>query len=135
MQSAIQTKKWQMSWKKNWTLSLRSTEESIVNQNSFRVLSILYITNFSLYITALEGWISKPRSGEHIGISHLTIKKTKPSNQSVIHNHLLNCRNVSSFKEFNIFANRNNKFVLEIIECFLTQGDRSILKLVSAIFY
>ena len=26
--------------------SLRSTEESIVNQNSFRVLSILYITNF-----------------------------------------------------------------------------------------
>ena len=32
--------------KKNWTPSLRSTEESIVNQNSFRVLSILYITNF-----------------------------------------------------------------------------------------
>ena len=26
--------------------SLRSTEESIVNQSSFRVLSILYITNF-----------------------------------------------------------------------------------------
>ena len=25
--------------------SFRSTEESIVNQNSFRVLSILYITN------------------------------------------------------------------------------------------
>ena len=25
----------------------RSTEELIVNQNSFRVLSILYITNFS----------------------------------------------------------------------------------------
>ena len=35
-----------MSWKKNWSRSLRSTEESIVNQNSFRVLSILYITNF-----------------------------------------------------------------------------------------
>ena len=26
---------------KNWKSSLRSTEESIVNQNSFRVLSIL----------------------------------------------------------------------------------------------
>ena len=26
--------------------SLRSTEEAIVNQTSFRVLSILYITNF-----------------------------------------------------------------------------------------
>ena len=36
-----------MSWKKIWYLSLRTTEESIVNQNSFRVLSILYITNFS----------------------------------------------------------------------------------------
>ena len=35
-----------MSWKKNWTPALRSTEESIVNQNSFRELSILYITNF-----------------------------------------------------------------------------------------
>ena len=28
------------------TPSMRSTEESITNQNSFRVLSILYITNF-----------------------------------------------------------------------------------------
>ena len=46
LQSAIQAKKWQISWKENWTPLLRSTEESIVNQNSFRVLSILYITNF-----------------------------------------------------------------------------------------
>ena len=45
MQSAIKTKQWQMP-QKNWTPSLRSAEESIVNQNSFRVLSILYITNF-----------------------------------------------------------------------------------------
>ena len=52
-QSAIQIdnqqykqRKWQMSWNKNWTRSLRSTEESTVNQNSFRGLSILYIKNF-----------------------------------------------------------------------------------------
>ena len=32
--------------KEKLTPSLRSTEESIVNQNSLRVLSILYITNF-----------------------------------------------------------------------------------------
>ena len=25
-----------MSWKKNWTPSLKSTEESIVNQNNFK---------------------------------------------------------------------------------------------------
>ena len=30
------TKKWQMSWTENWTPSLRSTEESIVNQNNFK---------------------------------------------------------------------------------------------------
>ena len=46
IKSAIQTKKGQMSWKKNWTPSLRSTEESIVNQNGFGVLSNLYITDF-----------------------------------------------------------------------------------------
>ena len=39
-------KKLQMTWKKNWTPSLRSTEESTINQNSFRVLSILYVANF-----------------------------------------------------------------------------------------
>ena len=32
--------------KEKLTPSLRSTEKSIVNQNSFRVLNILYITNF-----------------------------------------------------------------------------------------
>ena len=36
----------QMTWKKNWTSSLKSTEQAIVNQNSFRVLSILCIKNF-----------------------------------------------------------------------------------------
>ena len=35
-----------MKKKQSWTPSLISTEESTVNQNSFRVLIILYITNF-----------------------------------------------------------------------------------------
>ena len=42
MQSTIQPKKWQMLWKKNWTLSLKGTEESVVDQNSFTVLSIVF---------------------------------------------------------------------------------------------
>ena len=46
LQSNTNKQKWQMSWKKNWTPSLRSTKESTVNENSFRVLSILYIVNF-----------------------------------------------------------------------------------------
>ena len=43
----MQTKKITDVLKKNpETPSLSGTEESLVNQNSFRVLSILYITNF-----------------------------------------------------------------------------------------
>ena len=42
----VMKEKRQMTWKKNWTSSLKSTEQAIVNQNSFRVLSILCIKNF-----------------------------------------------------------------------------------------
>ena len=58
----------------------------------------------------------KVRCGEHIGISPLTFKKTKPSTESAIRDHLLNCNNISSFEEFTILANGKNKFVLEIKE-------------------
>ena len=44
MQSPMETKKLADFMKGKLTLSLRSAEESIVNQNIFRVLSILYIT-------------------------------------------------------------------------------------------
>ena len=42
----VMKEKRQMTWKKNWTSSLKSTEQAIVNQNIFRVLSILCIKNF-----------------------------------------------------------------------------------------
>ena len=61
----------------------------------------------------------KVRSGEHIGISPLTLKKTRPSKESAIRDHLLNCNNIPSFEEFTILANGNNKFVLEIKESLL----------------
>ena len=69
----------------------------------------------------------KVRSGEHIGISPLTFKKTKPSKESAIRDHLLNCNNTLSFEEFNILTNGNNKFDLEIKESLLTKRDRPIL--------
>ena len=53
----------------------------------------------------------KARSGEHIGISPLTFEKTKPSKESAIRDHLLNCNNIPSFEEFTILT-RNDKFVL-----------------------
>ena len=67
------------------------------------------------------------RSGEHIGISPLTFKKTKQSKDSAIHDHLLNCNNILSFEEFTILANGNRKFVLEIKESLLIKQDRRIL--------
>ena len=66
----------------------------------------------------------KVRSGEHIGISPLTLKKTK---ESAIRDHFLNCNNIPSFEEFTILANGNNKFVLEIKESLLIKRDRPIL--------
>ena len=69
----------------------------------------------------------KVRSGEHIGISPLTFKKTRPLKESAIQDHLLNCNKIPSLGEFTILTNGNNKFVLEIKESLLTKRDRSIL--------
>ena len=69
----------------------------------------------------------KVRSGEHIGISPLTFKKTKPSKESAIHDHLLNCNNLSSFEEFTILTHGNNKFDFEIKERLLIKRHRPIL--------
>ena len=69
----------------------------------------------------------KVRSGENIGIWPLTSKKTKPSKESAIHIHLLNCNNIPPFEEFTILTKRNNKFVFEIKESLLTKRDRLIL--------
>ena len=69
----------------------------------------------------------KVRSREYIEISHLTVKKTKPSKESVIRDHLLNCNNIPTFEEFTILTKRNNKFDLEIKESLLIKRDRPIL--------
>ena len=46
----------------------------------------------------------KVRSGEHIGTSPLTFKKTKPSKESSIRDHLLECDKNPSFDEFTILV-------------------------------
>ena len=46
----------------------------------------------------------KVRSDENIGISPLTFKKTKPSKESSIRDHLLQSNNNSSFHEFTVLA-------------------------------
>ena len=44
------------------------------------------------------------RSGEHIGVSPLTEKKVKESNNSAICDHLLRCNFLPSFDNFSVFS-------------------------------
>ena len=68
----------------------------------------------------------KVRFGEHAGISPSTFKKTAPSKENAIRDHLLNWNNNPYF-EFTILTNENDKFILEIKESLLIKRDRPIL--------
>ena len=69
----------------------------------------------------------KVRSGEHTGIPPLTFRKVKPSKESVIRDHLLNCNNIPSSDEFTILAYGHDKHILEIKESLLVKRDRLVL--------
>ena len=69
----------------------------------------------------------KVRSGGHIGISPLTFRKVKPSKESAIRDHLLNCNNIPSFDEFTILAYGHHKYIFEIEESLLIKRDRPVL--------
>ena len=58
------------------------------------------------------------RSGEHIGVSPLTGKKVKPSNNSAICDHLLHCNCLPYF---------DKKYLLEIKESLLIMRDKPSL--------
>ena len=81
----------------------------------------------STYYGEMDGNL-KVRSGEHIGISPspLALKKTKPSKESAIRDHLLNCNNIPFFEEFAILKDGANKFVIEIKESLLMKRDSPI---------
>ena len=67
------------------------------------------------------------RSGEHIGVSPLTGKKVKPSNNSAICDHLLHCDFLPSFDNFSVLAHENKKYLLEIKESLLIMRDKPSL--------
>ena len=67
------------------------------------------------------------RSGEHVGVSPLTGKKTKPLNNSAICDHLLHCNILPSFNNFSILTNENKKYLLEIKESLLVMRDKPSL--------
>ena len=80
----------------------------------------------SLYYVETEKHL-KVRSGEHIGISSLTFKKTKPSKESLTRDHHLQCDNNPSFDDFSILAHGHKKYLLEIKESILIKRDQPIL--------
>ena len=69
----------------------------------------------------------KVRFGEHVGISPLTLKKTKPSKAISIHVHLSQCDNNPSFHEFTILVHWNKKYLFKIKESLLTKRDQPVL--------
>ena len=69
----------------------------------------------------------KVRSGQHIGISPLTFKKTKPSKESSIRDCLLQCDNNPLFGEFTTLAQGNKKYLLEIKKSFSIKRDQLVL--------
>ena len=81
--------------------------------------------NFSYYPKAERPL--KVRSGECIGISPFTFKKTKSFKESSIRDHLLQCDNNPSFDEFTILAHGNKKYFLEIKESLLIKHDQPVL--------
>ena len=52
---------------------------------------------------------------------------TKPSKESLIHDHLVQCDNNPSFDEFTILAHKNKKNLLEIKENLLIKCDQPVL--------
>ena len=74
----------------------------------------------------------KVRSGKHIGISPPTFKKTKPSNESSIRDHLLECENNPSFDKFTVLAHGNKKYLVDIKESLLIKRDQPVLKKISS---
>ena len=54
------------------------------------------------------------RSGKHIGVSPLTVKKVKPVNDSAARDHLHHCNYLPSFDNFSILVHENKTFLLEI---------------------
>ena len=68
------------------------------------------------------------RSGEHNGVSPLTGKKVKPSNNSAFFDHLLHCNFVPSFDNFSVLAHENKKYLLEIKESLVIMRDKTVSK-------
>ena len=78
-------------------------------------------------VDAIISIMVKVRFGEHIWISTLTFRKTKPSKESSIHDHLLQGGDNPCFDEFTIKGQGDKKYLLEIKESLLIKWDQPVL--------
>jgi len=70
----------------------------------------------------------KVRMSEHLGISHLTGKKVKISNQpTAVFEHSLFCDSSPSFENFTILTSEVNDFKLTLMESLLINRDKPLL--------
>ena len=91
---------------------------------------VVYEYTFSRYNSSYYGETErylKIRYGEHVGISPLTFKITKPSKESLIRDYLLQYNNNPSFDEFTILAHGNKKYLFEIKESLLVKRNQPFL--------
>ena len=91
-------------------------------------LYLVLFINF-IVVSAMSSIMEKvsETSGEHIGVSPLTGKKVKPSNNSAICHHLLHCNFLPSFDNFSVLVHANKKYLLEIKESLLIMRDKPSL--------
>ena len=67
------------------------------------------------------------RSGEHIGVSSSTNKRSQPKKDSAVSHHLLKCNYSPTFLDFCVLCHENKKYLLELKESLLIMGDRPSL--------
>ena len=68
----------------------------------------------------------KVRPGKLIGISPLTMEKTKDVNENSIRDHIQEFKNHPSFDIFNVLVDGNKKYLLRPKESFLIKNDMLI---------
>ena len=117
------------TWKNGYPLSFTdNSQKNLWNVFRFKdhlpfdlVSGVVYKCTCGIYSSTYYGEMdrhSKVRSGEHIGISTFTFKKTKPSKERAVRDHLLNCNNTLSFEELKSCLKSKKACLLNEIELF-----------------
>ena len=67
------------------------------------------------------------RVGEHLGVSPLTVKKSKSKKSKVVKDHMLFCDHIVSINDFKILATSDSEFHVKIKDSVSITRDEPIL--------